>query len=51
MMKATIMDIGGRWRSQNHRAGHGLMGEYVDVRGPEVFYAGILLGTLEQMRV
>ena len=51
--QARKVDCAGkfRFRSRSYKAGCGLTGEYVDVRGEEVFYAGRMIGSLVQLAV
>ncbi len=49
-------DCGGKWGRSHHlnqpyRAGHGLAGQRVDIRADGVYYAGVLFGTLERLKV
>ncbi len=39
------------YRNQPYRAGHGLAGQRVDIRADGVYYAGVLFGTLERLKV
>ncbi len=39
------------YRSKRYRAGHGLTHDWVDIRGEELFYAGVMIAPLVDMKV
>ncbi len=51
--QARAVDCTGQftYRNSRYRAGHGVAGEKVDIRDDGVFYADVLIGTLERLKV
>lgn len=39
------------YKSKRYRAGKGLIDEWVDIQGEEIFYAGVMIGPMSELRV